>query len=156
MENDWPRASTKFRRQINTVDDEIKKRRNVRPPPFYNELQIGDLNVHKIILQKWLEMDSAGLHASTKFHGQINYVEEELKWRNARGVDGYRPPPGSIVLIPRIEISTNKSRKNISRSRISASHHRCAKIQFHGQISSPAAVQALGSKQAERTVEDWS
>jgi len=30
MENDWSRASTKFRRQINTVDDEIKKKRNVR------------------------------------------------------------------------------------------------------------------------------
>ena len=50
MENDWSRASTKFRRQINTVDDEIKKEKcpwggryfKYHPPPFYIELQTGD------------------------------------------------------------------------------------------------------------------
>jgi len=33
-------------------------------------------------------MKNAWPHASTKFHGQINYVEGELKKRNVPGVDG--------------------------------------------------------------------
>ena len=55
MENDRKRISTKFRCQINSADEEIKKRNfhgvdgisNTVHPPFHIELRIGDRNVHQ-------------------------------------------------------------------------------------------------------------
>ena len=56
MENVWTHVPTKFRVQINSVDEEIKKEKSAwggryfkyRPPPFYIELQITEPNIYQI------------------------------------------------------------------------------------------------------------
>ena len=50
--------------------------------------QIGDPNTHKKILEKWKEMDNDLSRVSMKFRCQINFLDEEIKKRNVRGVEG--------------------------------------------------------------------
>ena len=87
MDNEYPHVSKKFRGQIFFADEESKKRNfcgadgisNTVHPPFHFELRIGDPNVRKKILKKLSDMENVGTHASMKFCGQTNSVEEELK-----------------------------------------------------------------------------